>query len=75
MTRGAKQRTWPYAVVPPDNDVTPGRHNVRKPTGVVVFSVGVDALTAREACAALNEDWDLYQPVATRGDPNDPPPH
>ncbi len=64
---GAKSRSWPYAVTPPDNQATPGRFNVRKPTGVVVFSQGVDALTAREACAALNEDWDLYQPATKKG--------
>lgn len=51
-------RSWPFSVCPPDNVTTPGRHNVRKPSGVVVFSLGVDALTAREACEALNERWD-----------------
>jgi hypothetical protein len=51
-------RTWPFAVVPPDNAVTPGKHNIRKPNGICVFSKGVDALTALEACEALNERWD-----------------
>jgi len=59
-------RTWPFAVCPPDNAATPGRHNVRKPTGIVVFTLGVDALTAREACEALNERWDELEPT-TRG--------
>lgn len=53
-----KPRTWPYAVVPPDNAATPGKHNVRRPDGVVVFSRGVDALTAQETAAALNCKWD-----------------
>lgn len=51
-------RTWPFSVCPPDNVATPGRHNVRKPNGIVVFSEGVDARTAQEACYALNEHWD-----------------
>lgn len=57
-----KERTWPFSVCPPDNQATPGRHNVRKPNGIVVFSLGVDKLTAREACEALNERWDEVRP-------------
>ena len=51
-------RTWPYSVVKPDNQATPGKHNVRAPDGYVVFSDGVDAKTAKEACEALNKRWD-----------------
>lgn len=58
---GSKPRTWPYSVCPPDNAATPGKHNVRKPDGYVVFSQGVDARTAREACDALNQKWDDEQ--------------
>lgn len=61
VTQAQNRRTWPFSVSPPDNAATPGKHNVRKPNGYVVFSLGVDHLTAREACNALNERWDETQ--------------
>jgi hypothetical protein len=52
------RRSWPYAVVMPDNSATPGGHNVRQPDGMVVFSEPVSQPVAQQACYALNQTWD-----------------
>jgi hypothetical protein len=52
------RRSWPYAVVMPGGAATTEGCNVRRPDGRVVFSQGVPAAVAQQACDALNEAWD-----------------
>ena len=52
------RRSWPYAVVMPENAATPDGHNVRRLDGSVVFAEPVSQAVAQQACDALNQTWD-----------------
>lgn len=53
----SKDRTWPANVcTDPENDKL---WNVRAIDGFVVFGPGVSKVVAEQACAAINEHFDL----------------